>query len=315
MKVTAGIDIGGTGTKFGLVDAQGNILTEDKVSTTGKDTFRDYADDIIARISAQIDQNSDFELDGVGIGAPNGNYFRGVIQDAPNLPWKGDLPIVDQFKASLNIPVILNNDANAAAVGEMVYGAAKDVKDFIMITLGTGLGSGIISGGNLIMGADSLGGELGHVAIKHGKGRQCNCGKKGCLETYVSATGLKRTVYKFLADSNQPSVLRGISFDDLETKEVYTAAVAGDEVAIKSFEYTGKILGQALSNMVSVFNPRKFYLFGGLALAGDFIFEPTRKHLEKNILEMYKGSVEVLPSKLGSQGAAILGAASLVSNG
>ncbi|MGL1887790.1 MAG: ROK family protein [Reichenbachiella sp.] len=310
--VTVGVDIGGTGSKFGLVDDQGVLLIEDKISTWGKDTFEEFMEEIIHKIQGQLSAHPDYELNGIGVGAPNGNAYSGTISDAPNLPWGGELPLIDIFKKHFNVPVALNNDANATAVGEMVYGGAKGMKNFVMITLGTGLGSGIVTNGQLVLGADSLGGELGHVLVKNGKGRVCNCGRKGCLETYVSATGLKRTVFKLMADTNLDSKLRGVTFDDLQTVDVYNAAKEGDELAQKAFAYTGKILGTQLADIVSLFNPEAIFMFGGLALSEAYIFEPTQRHMESNMLNMHKGKVKIIPSQLGSQGAAIIGAASLV---
>ncbi|MBU2913605.1 MULTISPECIES: ROK family protein [Reichenbachiella] len=308
--VIVGIDIGGTGTKFGLVDNSGNLLCEDKIDTGGE-TFDHFVSQIVEAIQQMLVQYPDCQLEGVGVGAPGGNYYTGMITGASNLPWSGDLPLVEKMSQYFDVPVVLSNDANATAMGEKVFGGAKGMKDFVMITLGTGLGSGIVSSGNLLIGSDSLAAEYGHVLIKGSGGRDCNCGRKGCLETYVSATGIKRTMMELLAKYTTPSVLRGVAFDDLYSRDIATAANAGDALAQKAFRITGKVLGRQLANLVAVVNPEAIFLFGGLALADGLILDPTRKHLEKNLLGMYKGKVKLMRSQLGTQGAAIVGAASL----
>ena len=213
---------------------------------------------------------------------------------------------------SINVPVIVTNDANCAALGEKVFGGAKPYDNFGMITLGTGLGSGFVSNGELVLGFDGFAGEMGHIKVGDLEGRTCGCGKIECLETYVSATGIKRTVFSLLAKSHEESEFRGISFNDLSTKDIYEAAVKGDIIAIKAFEFTGKVLGEKLSDVVMLFNPEAIFFAGGLSLAGDFIINPTRKHMEANLLDAYKDKVKFLSSELGSEGAAILGAASLI---
>lgn len=312
-KVTIGIDIGGTGTKFGLVDMEGKVLFHDKIDTAAYKEFDEYMDVLSEKIKLSIAENiSDYDLIGIGVGAPNGNYFTGTVSYAPNLPWKGVLPIAETLTGKFGVPSVVSNDANAAAVGEQVFGGAKGMKDFIMVTLGTGLGSGFVSNGQLIIGSDALAGEMGHIAVKDGRGRSCKCGKKGCLETYVSATGINRTIFKLLVDSHEDSEFRGVSFNDLTTKEISEAADRGDVIAKEAFRYTGRILGLKLADMVTIFNPEAIFLFGGLALAGDHIFKPTKRYMEKNLMKIYKNKVRVLPSELGSQGAPIIGAASLV---
>ena len=250
---------------------------------------------------------------GVGVGAANGNYYKGTIERATNLKWKGIIPLADMFREEFGIPAIITNDANAAAVGEMVYGAAKGMKDFVVITLGTGLGSGFVCNGILLNGKHGIAGEVGHTSVNPA-GRFCNCGKRGCLETYVSATGIKRTVYKLLADHLEPSELRGISFDNLTTKMITESAVRGDVVALAAFEYTGRILGMKLAETVVHTDPEAIFLFGGLSLAGDLIFKPTIKHMEANLMPLFRGKVKVLPSGLQNQAAPIIGASSLVWN-
>lgn len=312
-KVTVGIDIGGTFTKMGIVDREGNCLMNDSIETQTNDnkveTFLINLHTKIEEMRAQF--AGQIELVGIGIGAPNGNYFKGTIENAANLKWKGIVPFVDLFKNYYpGIPIKLTNDAKAAALGEMIYGAAKGMKNFIEITLGTGLGSGFVVNGDLVYGADGFAGELGHTLVKS-KGRQCGCGKKGCLETYVSATGIKRTVYKMLADSLEPSELRGISFEDLDGVMITEAAKHGDKLALKVFDYTGKVLGTKLADAVAITRPEAIFLFGGLSLAGDFIFNPTKKYMEDALLPIYRKKIKVLPSGLKNNNAAILGSSAL----
>ncbi|ELR68264.1 Glucokinase [Fulvivirga imtechensis AK7] len=310
--VTVGIDIGGTNTKFGIVDSEGQVIYQSKLPTQRHADFKDYIKELGTAIRQGLAQTKEnYNIQGIGVGAPNANYFRGTIEHAPNLVWKGIIPIVEIIQKDFNVPVIITNDANAAAMGEMIYGNAKGMRDFIMITLGTGLGSGIVSNGELIYGFEGFAAELGHVTVNP-NGRHCGCGKVGCLETYVSATGIKRTVYKLLADYIEESELRGISFHDLSTKMITEAALRGDLVAKAAFEYTGKILGSKLADSVAHTNPEAIFIFGGLSLAGDLIFTPTKKYLEANLMPIYKNKVKVLPSGLQNQSAPILGASSLV---
>jgi glucokinase len=312
--ITIGIDIGGTNTKYGVVDRAGNVLFQDHIKTQEHEEFSDLINDLVKAIHdaiAGLDRS--YNLVGVGVGAANGNYYKGTIEHATNLKWKGIIPLADMLSKPLGVPVLVTNDANAAAVGEMVYGAARDMKDFIVITLGTGLGSGFVANGKLINGKHGIAGELGHTTVNYA-GRYCNCGKRGCLETYVSATGIKRSVYKLLADHLEPSELRGISFDNLNTKMITEAAIRGDVVAREAFEYTGRILGTKLAETVVHTDPEAIFLFGGLSLAGDLIFKPTIKHMEANLMPLFRGKVKILPSGLQNQAAPILGASSLVWN-
>jgi glucokinase len=312
--ITIGIDIGGTNTKYGVVDRAGNVLFQDRIKTQEYDEFSDLVRDLVKAIGTAIaGLNRSYHLVGVGVGAANGNYYKGTIEHATNLKWKGIIPLSEMLSKPLGVPVLVTNDANAAAVGEMVYGAARDMKDFIVITLGTGLGSGFVSNGKLINGKHGIAGELGHTTVNYA-GRHCNCGKRGCLETYVSATGIKRSVYKLLADHLEPSELRGISFDNLNTKMITEAAIRGDVVAREAFEYTGRILGTKLAETVVHTDPEAIFLFGGLSLAGDLIFKPTIKHMEANLMPLFRGKVKILPSGLQNQAAPILGASSLVWN-
>lgn len=312
IELIVGIDIGGTSTKYGLVDLDGKVLFQSKIPTQTHEDFRDYIKDLSSAIKAGVEKvGNNSKIIGIGIGAPNANFYRGTIEHAPNLNWKGVIPIVDIIKADFNVPVLITNDANAAAMGEMIYGNAKKMNDFIVITLGTGLGAGIVCNGKLVHGHDGFAAELGHVIINP-RGRQCGCGRRGCLETYVSATGIKRTVYKMLADHLEESELRGISFHDLTTKMIAESALRGDLVAKDAFEYTGQVLGAKMADTVAHTDPEAIFLFGGLSLAGDLIFSPTRKYLEETLMPIYKGKVQVLPSGLQNQSAPILGASSLI---
>jgi glucokinase len=310
--VTIGIDIGGTNTKYGIVDREGNVLHQGNIPTTQFEDFQDYFNAMADAIRKGISElPASMKLVGIGVGAANGNYYTGNIERATNLRWKGVLPLARLFNEAFDVPCILTNDANAAAVGEMIYGNAKNMKDFVVITLGTGLGSGFVCGGVLLNGKHGIAGEVGHTSVNP-NGRYCNCGKRGCLETYVSATGIKRTVYKLLADHLEPSELRGISFEDLNTKMISEAANRGDVVAKEAFEYTGRILGMKLAETVVHTDPEAIFLFGGLSMAGDLIFKPTIRHMEANLMPLFRGKIKVLPSAMSNQAAPILGASSLV---
>ncbi len=311
-ELTVGIDIGGTNTKYGIVDRSGHVHLQGNIPTTKYEEFHDYFNAMAAALREGLKElPSDTQIVGIGIGAANGNYYTGNIERATNLKWKGVLPLAKLFKDEFGVPCILTNDANAAAVGEMIYGNAKNMKDFVVITLGTGLGSGFVCGGILLNGNHGIAGEVGHTSVNP-SGRYCNCGKRGCLETYVSATGIKRTVYKLLADHLEPSELRGISFDHLNTKMITEAALRGDLVAQEAYEYTGRILGMKLAETAVHTDPEAIFLFGGLAQAGDLIFKPTIKHMEANLMPLFRGKIKVLPSAMHNQAAPILGASSLV---
>jgi glucokinase len=312
--VAVGIDIGGTNTVFGFVDREGNILGEDKIKTIQYDEIEVFVAALYEKILVTSHKiGNGIELVGFGIGAPMGNINKGTIEHAAGLPWKGIVPLADVFKRHTNLPVIVTNDANAAAVGEMVYGGAKEMKNFVVITLGTGLGSGFVIDGKLVYGHDGFAGEIGHTAIRPGpSNRECGCGRKGCLETYVSATGLKRSLLKIMADSMQPSELRQYSFDELDAEMIHDAAVRGDYLAKRAFAHTGSMLGFKLADVVAHTNPEAIFLFGGLALAKDLIFEPAKEFMEANLLSIYKGKVKLLASELSTQNAAVLGASSLV---
>jgi glucokinase len=313
-EVAVGIDIGGTNTVFGFADRDGNILGDDRIKTTHYDDIEVFVAALFEKIQLTARKiGNDIGILGFGIGAPMGNINKGTIEYAAGLPWKGIVPLAEIFSRHTNLPVIVTNDANAAAVGEMVYGGAKGMKNFVVITLGTGLGSGFVIDGKLVYGHDGFAGEIGHTAIRPGlSNRECGCGKKGCLETYVSATGLKRTLLKIMADSNEPSELRKLSFEEIDAEIIQDAAKRGDYIAKKAFDHTGRMLGFKLADVVAVTNPEAIFLFGGLSLAGDLIFEPAKEYMEENLLSIYKGKVKLLPSHLSTQNAAVLGASSLV---
>ena len=310
-QVAIGIDIGGTNTVFGFIDRDGNCLTENSIPTQKHAKVEDYLQELFSEIDdLRSGYGEDLSVIGIGIGAPNGNFYNGTIEYAGNLRWDGVIELKKMVQDHYNLPVFVTNDANAAAIGEMIYGGAKDMKNFMVITLGTGLGSGIVVNGEVLYGHDGFAGEIGHMLVRPG-GRECGCGRKGCLETYVSATGVKRTVYKLLAKHLDDSELRDVAFNQLNAKMVNEAAGRGDKIAIETFAYTGKMLGLALANAVSVTSPEAIFLFGGLAKAGDFIFKPTYQHMEDNMLKIFKDKVQLLPSALDSN-AAILGASALV---
>ena len=309
-EVVIGVDIGGTFTKYGIIDRNGNCLIENSIKTNSGNGVEEFLKDATKAFKNDLAKFNDVQLKGIGIGAPNGNYYNGTIEFAPNLKWKGIIPLVELFKKNFNVPIFLTNDANAAAIGEMIYGNAKDLRDFIVITLGTGLGSGIVSNGELVYGHDGFAGEIGHTVVRH-NGRQCGCGRKGCLETYASATGIKRTVYKLLADSLEESKLRSVSFNELSAEMITEAAKNGDKIALEAFEYTGNILGQTLADSVAYTSPEVIFLFGGLAKSGNLILEPTRRHFEDNILNIYKNKVKILISGMEEINAAIMGAGAL----
>lgn len=311
-KVAIGVDIGGTLTKVGIVDREGNLYANTSYSTTMHSEFGDYLDELKKQIEALRSQlDFEHEVLGIGVGAPNANYYRGTLEHAANLLWKGIIPFVEEMKSRYDVPIYITNDANAAAIGEMIYGKASAMKDFMVITLGTGLGSGIVANGELIYGHDSQAGELGHVVIDP-NGRYTGLGRRGGLEAYVSSTGLKRTVYFLLCDMMDDSTLRDVSYNDLHGEMIMEAAENGDPIAQAAFDMTGRILGEQLANFTTFSHPEAYFLLGGLAKAGKWIFEPTRKHLEKNLLPFYQGKVQLLPSGMIDKNAAVLGAAALV---
>jgi glucokinase len=309
----AGVDIGGTGTKFGIVDNLGNVLSSDTMPTKGHADIHAYIDELYNKLMTLIDKVGGVgRIKGIGVGAPNGNIYTGTIEYAPNLPWKGVIPLAKLIQDKFNLPVKLTNDANAAAVGEMTYGAAKGMKDFILIALGTGVGSGIVANGELIYGHDGMAGELGHTIIIPDGRVHPGTGKKGSLESYASATGVAKSAVEILNNTDKPSTLRNIPIDKIDSKAVFEAATAGDEVAKEVFEYTGRILGISLANFVMFSSPEAIILFGGLTKAGDLILKPTREHMEANLIEVFQNKIKILVSHLKESDAAILGASALM---
>ena len=308
-----GLDLGGTNSVFGIVDSRGDIKATTAIKTGGYEKVEDYVDACVEALQVIIDQVGGIEkIKAMGIGAPNGNYYNGTIEFAPNLPWAHDgvVPLAKLFSERLNnIPVALTNDANAAAIGEMVYGVARGMKNFIVITLGTGVGSGIVVNGQLLYGHDGFAGELGHTCMVRHNGRQCNCGKTGCLEAYCSAIGVARTAREWLDMSDEPSELR--SLDKISSKDVFDAAKNGDKLALKIFDYTGTLLGQAFADFIQFSSPEAIVLFGGLARAKEFLTDPIQKAMNANVLPLWKNKVRLVYSQLKESDAAILGASAL----
>lgn len=308
-----GIDIGGTGTKFGIVDRDGNVLFTGEMSTKKHKDIEGYIDELHGHLGELIEKAGGIgRIRGIGVGAPNGNFYTGNIEYAPNLPWSGIIPIAKMMSDTFKLPVTLTNDANAAAIGEMMYGAAKGMRDFIMITLGTGVGSGIVANGQLIYGHDGFAGELGHtIVIPDGRIHQ-GTKKRGSLESYASATGVRLTALEMLENSTEDSLLRAADKETLDSKVVYDAAIKGDKLALDIFEFTGKILGLALANAVMFSSPEAIILFGGLTKSGDLILNPTRRHMEENLIQVFQNKVKILISHLKESDAAILGSSALV---
>jgi glucokinase len=283
------------------------------MSTRKHDTIESFIEELHQKMLPMIDQAGGIgRFIGIGVGAPNGNYYSGTIEYAPNLPWKGIIPLAKMMRDVFHLPVVLTNDANAAAIGEMMYGAAKDMKDFIMITLGTGVGSGIVANGQLIYGHDGFAGELGHTIIIPDGRYHAGTGKHGSLESYASATGVVLTAQELLARDDQPSLLRVIPIEELDSKKVYEAAIKGDALAKEIFDFTGKILGMALANFVMFSSPEAIILFGGLTKSGDLLLKPVREHMENNLIQIFQNKVKILVSHLKESDAAILGASALV---
>lgn len=316
-KVSVGVDIGGTNTAIGVVDESGHVLAKDNISTPDHGDINKYVADLAGAIRKLITNakllNDDLEVLGIGIGAPNGNYYNGTIEYAPNLSFEGVVPLVDLLKKHFEDldAVALTNDANAAAIGEMIYGGAKDMKNFVMFTLGTGVGSGLVVNGDLVYGADGFAGECGHTTLVPG-GRLCGCGALGHLEAYCSAPGMKRTAFELMVKYNAAdSLLADKSFKELNSKMIYDAAKQGDKVALEVFELTGHYLGQGIADTVHHLSPEAVFLFGGPTAAGDLIFKPTIESMEKHLLPIFKNKIKILPSKLDAGDAAIVGASAL----
>lgn len=308
-----GIDLGGTNTAFGIVDAQGKVIASSSIKTQAHKELDEYMDALSAAMLELVNQNCGVDkIQGIGVGAPNANFYTGNIEHAANLPWKGIVPFAKILSEKMGLPVAITNDANAAAIGEAKYGAARNMKDFIMITLGTGVGSGIYAAGHLIYGHDGNAGELGHVVMRRG-GRDCGCGNKGCLETYCSATGIVRTAREFLANNpTAKTVLRDCPADKLDGKVITDAARDGDEMANQIFDFTGTILGEALADFVKFSSPEAIILFGGLAHAGSLLSVPIEKAMNDNLMPVFKNKIKLVFSELNGNGnAAILGASGL----
>ncbi|WBV51346.1 ROK family protein [Chryseobacterium gambrini] len=310
--VALGIDIGGTNTKFGVVNHRGEVLEKGNIRTDAYPTVEEYIDALYEAVHPLIESHGkEKNFDGIGVGAPNANYYTGTIEQAPNLPWKGIIPFAELMSAKFGLPCTITNDANAAAIGEMLFGAARGMKDFIMITLGTGVGSGIVAGGKLIYGHDGFAGELGHTIVKPGGRKHWSTGSEGCLEAYASATGIAITAKKMRAEFPE-SLLNQYPEESINSKTVHECALQGDPISIEVFRYTGQKLGEALANFVMFSSPEAILLFGGVIKAGDFILKPTKLHMERNLLPIFRNKVKLVFSELDEADAAILGASALV---
>jgi len=316
-KYSIGIDIGGTNTVLGLVDEDGNVLETLSISTKEFDITEVYLDEITRNILLLIDKCDNKEaIKGIGIGAPNGNYYNGTIEYAPNLNFKGIIPVKKYIESKLKergyeLNVIITNDANAAAIGEMIYGGAKGLKNFIMITLGTGVGSGIVVDGKLVYGYDGFAGEIGHTIVQP-EGRLCGCGRRGCVETYSSVTGIRKTAIELMKSTNTPSLLRMLPEEEIGGKTIYEAARKGDELALKCFDITAKMLAIGMANAVAITSPEKIFLFGGLTKSGDLLMTPLKKYFEESLFVVFQNKIELKLSQLNENNVAILGAAALV---
>ena len=310
-----GLDLGGTNSVFGIVDARGEIKATTAIKTGGYEKVEDYVAACVDALQVIIEQVGGIDkIKAMGIGAPNGNYYKGTIEFAPNLPWahNGVVPLGDMFSKALGIPVALTNDANAAAIGEMVYGVARGMKNFIVITLGTGVGSGIVVNGQLLYGHDGFAGELGHVTMVRGEeGRPCGCGRTGCLEAYCSATGVARTAREILAKTNRESLLRELDPEKITSLDVSIAAGKGDELAKEIYDFTGKMLGEACADFAAFSSPEAFIFFGGMVKAGELIMKPIREAYEAHVLKIFKNKAQFLVSGLDGASAAVLGASAI----
>jgi glucokinase len=311
--VVAGIDIGGTNIIFGLVDNYGNVIAEERLKTVEFPDINDYISAQHIAINKMLDNNPGHRLIGLGVGAPNANYHKGTIELAPNLAWKGIVPLAAYLKEKVNVPVIVTNDANAAAMGEMIFGGAKGMKDFIVLTLGTGLGSGIVVNGEVVYGHTGFAGELGHVTIVP-EGRECGCGRRGCFETYASASGLVRSVLNLLSERREESVLRDLPPSELTSKMIVDEALKGDTIALEAINYTAEMLALGIINAITFSSPEAVFLFGGLVKAGVLLLAPVRKYVDQNVMPIFRGSVKILPSGISEANAAVLGAAALAWN-
>src|SRR5574344_1861672 len=308
-----GLDLGGTNSVFGIVDARGEIKATTAIKTQGYSNVEDYVKASVDAIHIILDQVGGIQnIKAMGIGAPNGNYYNGTIEYAPNLVWgKGIVPLAKLFSEALGIPVALTNDANAAAVGEMTYGVARGMKNFIVITLGTGVGSGIVINDQLVYGSDGFAGELGHVIMRRENGRKCGCGRTGCLEAYCSATGVARTAREMLQTTEEPSLLREMKAEDITSLDVSIAAGKGDKLAKRIFDFTGQMMGEACTDFATFCSPEAFIFFGGLTKAGDLIMKPIKKAYDENVMNIFKGKAKFLVSGLDGSSAAVLGASAV----
>ena len=309
-----GLDLGGTNSVFGIVDVRGDIKATTAIKTTGFRNAEDYVKAAVETLKVIIKDVGGIEtIRSMGIGAPNGNYYKGTIEYAPNLPWAHNVvvPLADMFSEALGIPVALTNDANAAAIGEITYGIARGLKNFIMITLGTGVGSGIVIDGHLVYGSDGFAGELGHIIMRPENGRLCGCGRMGCLETYCSATGVARSARELLSATKRPSLLRDLKLENITSLDVAICADKGDELSKEIYEFTGNMLGEACANFAAFSSPEAFVFFGGLTKAGDLLLKPIRESYERHVLNLYKGKVNFLVSSLEGSSAAVLGASAV----
>lgn len=308
-----GLDMGGTNSVFGIVDQRGTIKSQTAIATKAYPDFDDYVKASVDALQPALDAVGGIQnIRAMGIGAPNGNYYNGTIEYAANLLWEGVVPVAEKFSEALGIPVRVTNDANAAAMGEMTYGVARGMKNFIMITLGTGVGSGIVVDGKVVYGSDGFAGELGHFVIDHtGNGRVCGCGRRGCLETYTSATGVARTAREMLETHSEDSLLRQLEPEKITSFDVFKAAEKGDALALEIFEFTGSLLGRTCADYAAFNSPEAFVFFGGLTKAGEYLMKPLRKAYDENVLNIYRGKAKLLVSSLNGSEAAVLGASAL----
>ncbi len=309
-----GLDLGGTNSVFGIVDSRGDIKATTAIKTQGYETVEDYVDASVTALLPIIEEVGGIEkIKAMGIGAPNANYYTGTIEYAPNLSWghNGIVPLADMFKERLGVPVAMTNDANAAAIGEMTYGVARGMKNFIVLTLGTGVGSGIVINGQLVYGCDGFAGELGHVIMRRENGRKCGCERTGCLEAYCSATGVARTAREFLETTDEPSLLRDMNPADITSLDVSIAAGKGDKLALRVYEFTGEMLGEACADFAAFSSPEAFIFFGGLTKAGDLIMEPIKRSYEEHVLKIFRNKAKFLISGLDGSSAAVLGASAI----
>lgn len=308
-----GLDLGGTNSVFGIVDADANVVVSTSIRTAEQPLVDVYVDRCCTALAPLIEKVGGIgNIKGMGIGAPNGNYYKGTVELAPNLPWKGIVPLAKMFEQKLGVPVVLTNDANAAAIGEMTFGVAKGMKNFIMITLGTGVGSGVVVNGELVYGCDGFAGELGHVIVDtSADARLCGCGRKGCLETYCSATGVARTAREFLTKRSDATELRDIPLEEVTSKDVSIAAEHGDQLAQDIYKFTGELLGRSCANFTTFSSPEAYIFFGGLTKAGNLLMDPIKQAYDANVLNIFKGKAKMLISQLDDAQAAVLGAAAL----